>query len=455
MTRLLLVFSLLLLLAAPRSAAAADPIVEKVQRIFPAEQAGEAVCVSGTQSSGALYEICVPLLFPPWNGELLLYAHGYVSPEEPLAIPSEFDQLSFVANFLGYGTATTSYSRNGLAVVPGKQDLLELVQVFKNQILWGDPDRIYLVGPSMGGLITTQMIEQGMGEFVGGLAICAPNGDFRAQTDYIGDFRVVFDYFFPGLIPGSPVAIPQSLIDNWDNHYASVIQPVITDPANANLLNQLFAVTGAATDPSDPTTRELTVQKLLWYNVFATNDGTQVLGGQPFDNANRVYQGSEDDAALNAGVARFSADPAALAEMDANYLTTGLLGLPLLTDHTTLDELVPFWHSDVYAAKVSAAGSGLYFARNITPRYGHCNFTADEVLDDFLQLVDMVDNAPPTPTPSPSPSATATGTPSPTPLPTHTVTPSPTPSPTATPAPTATVVFSEFLFLPLVHGTSD
>ena len=36
------------------------------------------VC-EGTQNSGALYRIVVPQPPLPWNGELIVYAHGFVS----------------------------------------------------------------------------------------------------------------------------------------------------------------------------------------------------------------------------------------------------------------------------------------------------------------------------------------------------------------------------------------
>ena len=32
--------------------------------------------------------------------------------------------------------------------------------------------------------------------------MCGPVGDFAYQVDHIGDFRAVFDYFFPGLMAG-------------------------------------------------------------------------------------------------------------------------------------------------------------------------------------------------------------------------------------------------------------
>ena len=445
----LLFLGLLLLLAIPQSSnAAAQPLSERVARFTPRQICGG----TGTQGSGALYQICMPFIPDIFcNHDLVIYAHGYVSEFEPLTIPAEASTLGNTLNLLGYGFATTSFSANGLAVLPAMDDLLDLVDVFTAEK--GTPDTIYLVGPSQGSLITKLLIEQHADVFDGGLAICGPIGDFRAQIDYIGDFRVAFDYFFPGLLPGSPTSVPQSLIDGWDTHYAAVIEPVITDGANAGLVDQLLAVTGAATDPKDAATRTATIASLLWYNVFATNDGATVLGGQPFDNTTRVYAGSDDDVALNAGIQRFAADSAALAAIAADYETTGILPLPLVTTHTDGDELIPLWHVPLYEAKILASQSDAYHDHTTISAYGHCNYTDSQLLDAFNTLVSLVANPPPTSTPYPSVSPT----PSPTetsagPTATFTNTPSATPSATFTQTPTPTpITTAEFdIFLPAV-----
>ena len=128
---LILLLGLLLVILPGNAFASRQPITERLKRIFPTLPDNNRACWSGTQSSGALYQICVPILLPPWNGELILYAHGYVSPEEPLAIPAEFGTIQFAANFLGYGMATTSYRVNGLAVLPGAEDILDLLDIFE------------------------------------------------------------------------------------------------------------------------------------------------------------------------------------------------------------------------------------------------------------------------------------------------------------------------------------
>jgi hypothetical protein len=227
--------------------------------------------------------------------------------------------------------------------------------------------------------------------FSGGLAACGPVGDFASkspalsQANYLGDFRVLFDYFFPSVLPGSPLDIPQELRDNWETVYApAVLAALQADPAATA---QLLSVSGAPVDPADPATVAETVLSILWYNVFATQDAIDTLGGVPFDNRLRLYLGSLDDVALNLGVPRFDADPAALAEAAANYEPSGKLTRPLVTLHTTGDPVVPFWHELLYTAKVVKNRSlTRYFSLPVV-RYGHCAFTEIDVLTGFAILV--------------------------------------------------------------------
>ena len=355
----------------------------------------------GVQPSGAIYRICMPNLL--WNGDLVVYAHGYVAYNVPLVIPE--NQLSLpngislpsLVNALGYAFAVTSYRTNGLAVKDGVDDLVELVDVFTAK--HGRPNRVYVTGVSEGGLIATLAVERRPDVFDGGLAACGPLGDFRRQIDYFGDFRVLFDYFFPGLMPGDPTRIPQSLIDNWDAYVEDVIQPALLAPANAAQIDQLFRVSGAPRDPNDPASVITSTIDALSYNVLATNDGVAKLGGQPFDNRQRVYAGSDDDARLNQMVARFDADPGALAGIAADYQTTGRLTIPLVTMHTTLDQQVPYWHMPSFRGKVIANDAMALHRHFEIDRYGHCYFEFGDVLNAFLNLLSMV-YFPPAPIPS-------------------------------------------------------
>lgn len=343
----------------------------------------------GVQASGAIYRICMPGA-GQWNGDLVVYAHGYVGYNEPIAIPEDqlqiTDDVSIpqVANGLGFAFATTSYRTNGLAVLPGIEDLIDLVNLFSRR--YGAPARVYLVGASEGGIITALATERHGDVFDGGLSTCGPVGNFQSQINYWGDVRLLFDYFFPGVIPGSPVAIPQEVIDQWDDVYSPRAEKALReDPA---LRDQFLRTARIPVHRTDLNKTIEAVLDLLWYNVFATNDGIAKLGGQPYDNTQRLYRGSDDDARLNQMVPRFTADVAALRTIDSYYQTTGALSDPLVTLHTVSDAIVPYWHEPIYASKIAAAGAGdQHLNIPVLLRYGHCNFSPAQALIGFVLLV--------------------------------------------------------------------
>jgi len=340
------------------------------------------------QVTGAVYRVCMPRP-DRWNGDLIVYAHGYVDPRRPMEIPE--DQLVLpggtslpqLVNLLGYGFAATSFRTNGLAIRDGAEDLVDLVDVFSNT--YGTPERIYLVGVSEGALISTLAVEQYPEVFDGGLAACGPIGDFQQQLDYIGDFRILFDYFFPDVLPGSLIEIPQEVIDNWEDVYVPAITEAIQ--ADPNATERLLRVASVPSDDEDPTSVEDAVLTLLWYATHAGDDALEKLGGQAFDNTNRRYHGGGRNAPLNRAVDRFAADNVALEEIEFYYQASGVLARPLVTLHSTDDPLTPFWHENEYRRKAFQAGSQPFLANVTVDGYGHCNFTAVDLLVAFSVVV--------------------------------------------------------------------
>ena len=220
--------------------------------------------------------------------------------------------------------------------------------------------------------------------------MCWPYGDFITQINTIGNFRVVFDTLFPDLLPPSAIQIPQSLMENWTSHYETTILPAVENQANAGRVDDLLAVTSAPYDSDIPDSKESTIQHLLWYNVFATNDAAIKLGGETFDNRDKVYSGSSQDDQLNAEVKRFVADGAALVEIDLHYQTTGRLTRPVVTLHTTGDEIVPYGQATRYLEKITTEEKTALYDHFKIERYGHCNFESLEILTAFNRLVEMV-----------------------------------------------------------------
>jgi pimeloyl-ACP methyl ester carboxylesterase len=85
-----------------------------------------------------------------------------------------------------------------------------------------------MAGASEGGIITALLVEQYPDRLDGGLGVCGPIGDFPYQIDYFGNARVLFEYFFPGLIPGDMFDPPPELGEDWPAFYDEFIATVIT-----------------------------------------------------------------------------------------------------------------------------------------------------------------------------------------------------------------------------------
>jgi pimeloyl-ACP methyl ester carboxylesterase len=356
---------LFLLLLAP-SAATAQTLPPGCEIVLPA--------------SGARWLMCLPPT--GWNGQnLVVYAHGYVAPFLPL----DFYQLTtadgtflpVAIQSLGFAFATTTYRQNGLAILEGVDDVRQLVAAFSAR--HGAPARTHIAGVSEGGLVATLLAERSPEMFTSAFAACAPIGNFRLQINYVGDFRVLFDYFFPGIIRGTPIEIPDEVVVNWETVYKpQIAAALIASPGRAL---ELMRVSKAAYDPSNPLTIVNTTLNLLTSNVVAANDARLKLGGNPYGNRLTWYFGSSNDLRLNLLVRRFSASPTALLAL-RSYETDGDLSIPLVTLHTTRDELIPFGHELLYLPKVDLFDRGRFLPIPVD-RYGHCNFTTNELLGAF------------------------------------------------------------------------
>src|SRR5687767_1242944 len=133
-------------------------------------------CATGRLLSGALTLVCVP---PAWNGELVVFAHGYVPFNQPLGfyhltLP-DGTLIPQLVMGLGYAFATTSYRQNGLAVLEGVDDIRDLLAEFPS------PVRTHVAGVSEGGLVAALLAERWPELFASAVAACGPIGSFRAQ----------------------------------------------------------------------------------------------------------------------------------------------------------------------------------------------------------------------------------------------------------------------------------
>jgi pimeloyl-ACP methyl ester carboxylesterase len=319
-----------------------------------------------------------------------MYAHGYAPPQLPLALP--VDELflpdgTFLPEIVlsqGFAFATTSYHKNGYAVEQARKDLNDLIKHFKTLVPPGSLEKVFLVGASEGGEIAALMIEHFPDKYAGALAMCGPIGGGPYQVQYLSDFRVVFDYFFPDVFSFGVADVPASAFLNWITDTQAIALAIAADAAATA---QLYNVTGAALDPQDPSSAVNTAVGILFYSIWGTNDLIATAGGMPYDNQSTAYFGSLNDDALNAGVERIRSDGRARAYMRRFYQTTGALQRPLVTLHNTLDPVVPFQHEVIYRDLATQAGGSGFLTVIPVPSYGHCNFTVQQIAGAFGMLV--------------------------------------------------------------------
>jgi len=120
---------------------------------------------------GGLYRIEIP---ERWNGELVLYAHGFVTNGgangSNLRVGNHPIREHLVDQ--GFAWAASSYRCNGYVPGQGLVDTMALVDLFTKANGGHAPQRTYLTGTSMGGHVTILGLHQFPTAFAGGLAMC-------------------------------------------------------------------------------------------------------------------------------------------------------------------------------------------------------------------------------------------------------------------------------------------
>ena len=355
----------------------------------------------GDIGPGSNYEIDVPA---GWNGALVLYAHGMLQAGLPVVQPSqlvEYDDLRDALLASGYAIAASSYSSNGWALADAVRRTHQLSGIFKSKV--GSPRRTFLIGASLGALVAVKLAETQARQYDCVLALCGPLGGALPELQYVGDGRVIFDYYFPGLLPGSPFDVPAgtSFLSPFEPGGPS---PLFIDVATALAANPSATLrwASAANLPyNDLSELANSALAFIGFSLRHTNDFiVRVHGKLAYDNSDTAYvvDVSADpvlnaflSGMLNANVARFESDDAAVNYYDRNYTPSGGIGIPVVTLHTTRDPAIPVSHEAVFGAAVANAGRSNLLSQMSIDRWGHCTFTNAEVQTAFGSLVQWVE----------------------------------------------------------------
>lgn len=323
---------------------------------------------------GAAYRIDVP---EDWNHSLVVYYHGYS--EQPVAFPIA-DRLNSHALPLfqrRYAVVQSAYSETGWALQQAYPETEQLRKYFVRA--YGMPRETYVAGGSMGGALVMVTLELDPKPYIGGLDLCGAVGPTYESFERRFAWRAAFDFYFPGLMPPLVPTPP-----DYEESQALRDKVLVALHANPTAATELRRLTGLHAD--------VEVARDMVYFTFVIADLQRRAGGNPFDNRNYIYTGtnatgSASDDALNDGVGRYAADPQAREYLGHHYTPSGHLGRPMLALHTMYDPLISATTLSLYDHQVQMAGAGQNLVQQYVHRDGHCAFTAEEVGRAFDELV--------------------------------------------------------------------
>lgn len=324
--------------------------------------------------AGAAYRIDIP---NDWNHNLVVYYHGYAQQPVTFHIAERLTGQQQPLFERHYAIVQSAYSQTGWALPQAYPETEVLRQYFIKR--FGAPRETYAVGSSMGGALVMVTLEINPKPYVGGLDLCGAVGPTSESFDRRFAWRAAFDYYFPGLMPPLD-RIPSDYLANRPER-ERVAAALRENPQAAAAMRSLI---GLHTDG-----------ELAWdiaYFTFVIGDMQRRAGGNPFDNRNTIYSGTNainsfGDYELNDKVRRYDAQPAARAYLIRHYTPTGRLGRPMLALHTVYDPIVPVSQLALYSRQVEAAGFGQNLIQQYVHRDGHCTVRQDEVGEAFDELV--------------------------------------------------------------------
>jgi len=327
---------------------------------------------------GGIYRIEIP---EKWNGELVLYAHGYVANAgqngSNLRVGNDPIREHLITE--GFAWAASSYRCNGYVPGQGLVDTMALVDLFTQSNGGKAPQRTYLTGTSMGGHVTVLGMHEFPTSFAGGLAMCPAGPE-------------LFD-FFAGTAAAAEVITgvqlkPDSLRDDIAKMNDALGAPPNYTDKGRELADEEIRISGGP--------RPFAVEGLASGGRFAGNitSGAGAIAGTdtPQNHAVMTTHIKYSDA-LEKKVRRKSADPAYRSEktpFEEVAPFDGKIQRPLLTMHGTGDLFVPIFLEQTLKRAVTKAHNDKLLVQRVYRIAGHCGFSQPEMIKAFDDLVNWV-----------------------------------------------------------------
>ncbi|MEH0846134.1 hypothetical protein V6U81_27515 [Micromonospora sp. CPCC 205711] len=327
-----------------------------------------------------------------WNGELVLWAHGYrgqttvLSPEPPgFGLRQRLlDQ--------GYAWAASSYTTNGFDIRSGVVSTRELSDLFASTVQ--RPKRTYLTGVSMGGYIIGRSLEQYPGHYAGGFPMCGVLGDHELLDFYL-DYNLVAQ----ALAGVRAYPTPPDYLSNAVPRIQVALGLAGLTPTGPDTTNdlgkQLREITvNRSGGPRPGAAASFAVWKDFLFAISTTNGGTspaQRPGQLATNLLTRYTPNSPVD--VNATVQRVA--PENLWQRLSPTLTevpriAGRPTAPVLSLHDLGDLFVPFSMEQAYARDAARHGRSRLVVQRAVRATQHCEFSSAEAGAAWDDLVSWV-----------------------------------------------------------------
>jgi hypothetical protein len=376
--------------------------------------AGTAQNLTGALADGATYQIEVPAA---WNGTLLLYSHGYVTPGSPNPAQDAGDPVTHdwaLAN--GFALAGSSYATTGYAIAQALPDQIATLDLFDKTV--GKPRTTIAWGHSLGGITTAGLVQNYPGRFDGALPMCGVLAGSVATWNQALDGAFAFQTLVDPAVSVVHVTDPQGNLKAAETGLATAQQ---TPQGRARLaLSAALGDTPGWFDPfsPEPAATDYAAQEANQYTwssqvdfpfAFALRAELEARsGGNPSWNTGVDYTDQLRKSTSNAEVralyaaagldlkadlaklnstARVSADPAAVSYLTANITFNGDLDIPVLSMHTTGDGLVTVQNEQAYQDVVADGHDSSLLRQVYVHRAGHCSFTPAETVTALEALL--------------------------------------------------------------------
>lgn len=345
-----------------------------------------------------------------WNGILVLHAHGGPALGAPRLARSveDLERWAIVVK-AGYAWAGSTFRQGGVAVRAAAEDTERVRRIFDQHI--AKPQLTILHGQSWGASVAavgaSMFTDDGKGRrpYDAVLLTSGVLAGGSTAYDFRLDLRVIYQSLcgnhpradeaqYPlaiGLPAGSKMSIED--LNQRINACLGLDRPAAQRTADEQ--RKIKTIVDTLKIPASSIAGHISWATFHFQDVVQMRTG----GASPFGNIGAQYVGSPDDTALNASVARYRADPKAIATFAADADPDGRIPVPVLTVHGIGDPTAFVEMDNAFLRTMQKAGTADHLVQTFTSDNTH-SYLSDSAYPTLLAALTSWTRGGPKPSPA-------------------------------------------------------